>query len=68
MKEMEKLLGVWMQDKHLCRVLLSLMLIQEKAKNFYEDLEKKHGEELEGTSFPASHDCSHQFKARANYK
>ena len=44
------------------------MLIQEKAKNFYEDLEKKHGEESEGTSFPASHDCSHQFKARANYK
>ena len=55
MKEMEKLLGVWMQDKHLCRVLLSLMLIQEKAKSLFEDLKKKHGKESEGASFNASH-------------
>ena len=32
MEEMEKLLRVWIQDQHQCRILLSLMLIQEKAK------------------------------------
>ena len=31
MEEMEKLLRVWMQDQHQCRILLSSMLIQEKA-------------------------------------
>ena len=49
MEEMEKLLSVWMQDQyqHQQRVLLSLMLIQEKAKSLYEYLKKKHGEESE---------------------
>ena len=55
-----------MQDQHQCQVPLSLMLIQEKAKRFYEDLKKKHGEESEGTSFSVSHDWFHQFKARTN--
>uniref|UniRef100_A0AC11CV00 BAF chromatin remodeling complex subunit BCL7C n=1 Tax=Ovis aries TaxID=9940 RepID=A0AC11CV00_SHEEP len=31
MEEMEKLLRVWMQDQHQCQILLSSMLIQEKA-------------------------------------
>ena len=39
-KEVEKLLNVWMQDQH--QVTFSLMLIQEKTKNLYEDLKKKH--------------------------
>ncbi|XP_066895622.1 putative CENPB DNA-binding domain-containing protein 1 [Kogia breviceps] len=43
MEELEKLLTVWLQDQHQRRVLLSLMLVQEKAKSFYEDLKKKHG-------------------------
>ncbi|XP_069396817.1 putative CENPB DNA-binding domain-containing protein 1 [Delphinus delphis] len=38
MKEMEKLLSVWMQDQHQHQVLLNLMLIQEKGKSLYEDL------------------------------
>ena len=33
----DRLLGVWRQDKHQCQGLLSLMLIQEKAKSLYED-------------------------------
>ena len=66
MEEMEKLLSIWMQDQHQRQVLLSLMLIQEKAKSFYEDLKKKHSEESEGASFNASHGWFHQFKARAN--
>ena len=66
MEEMEKLLSVWMQDQHQHRVLLSLMLIQEKAKSLYEDLKNKHSEESEGASFNASHGLFHWFKARAN--
>ena len=62
-EEMEKLLSVWMQYQH--QVLLSLMLIQEKAKSLYEDL-KKHGEESDCASFNASLGWFHQFKARAN--
>ena len=65
MEEMEKLLSVRMQDQHQCRVPLSLMLIQKKAKSLYEDLKKKHGEESEGAYFNASHGWFHQFKARA---
>ena len=42
MEEMEKLLSVWMQDQHENQVLLSLKLIQEKAKSLYENLKKKH--------------------------
>ena len=34
-----------MQDQHQCHVPFSVMLIQEKAKSFYEDLKKKHGKE-----------------------
>ncbi|XP_066879269.1 putative CENPB DNA-binding domain-containing protein 1 [Kogia breviceps] len=66
MEEMEKLLSVWMQDEHQHQVPLSLMLIQEKTKSFYEDLKKKHGEESEGSAFKASHGWYHQFKDRAN--
>ena len=50
MEEMEKLLRVRRQDQHQCRVLLSLMLIQEKTKSLYEGLKKKHSEESEGSS------------------
>ena len=64
MKELEKLLSMWVQDQHQRQVPLSLMLIQEQAKSLYEDL--KHGKESEGASFNASHGWLHQFKARAN--
>ncbi|OWK10459.1 hypothetical protein Celaphus_00005496, partial [Cervus elaphus hippelaphus] len=42
---MEKLLSVRMQDQHQWQVPFNLMLIQEKAKRFYEELKKKHGKE-----------------------
>ena len=45
MEETEKLLSVWMQDQHDHQVLLSLKLIQEKAKRLYENLKKKHCKE-----------------------
>ena len=47
LEEMEKLLSVWMQDQDQHPVLLSLMMIQEKAESLYEDLKKKHGKESE---------------------
>ena len=55
MDEVEKLLSVWIQDQHQYGGLLSLMLIQEKAKSVYKDLKKKHGEESECASFNMSH-------------
>ena len=66
MEEMEKLLSVWMQDQHENQVLLSLKLIQEKAKSLYENLKKIHGKESEGESFNSSHSWLHRIKARAN--
>jgi len=66
MEEMEKLLSVWMQDQYQCCVLLSLMLIQEKANSLYEDLKKKHGEDSESTFFNASHNWFYWLKAGAN--
>ncbi|XP_057576726.1 putative CENPB DNA-binding domain-containing protein 1 [Hippopotamus amphibius kiboko] len=58
MEETERLLSVWMHDQPQCWVPLSLMLIQEKATRFYEDL-KKHSEESEGASFNISHGWLH---------
>ena len=55
MEETEKLFSVWMQDQHQGQVLLSLILMQEKAKSLYKDLKKKHSKESEGSSFNASH-------------
>ena len=54
MEKIEKFISVWMQNQH--RVTLSLMLIQEKTKNLYEDLKKKHKKESFSLSFSASHD------------
>ncbi|KAB0364251.1 hypothetical protein FD754_008407 [Muntiacus muntjak] len=66
MEEMEKLLSVRMQDQYQCCVLLSLVLIQEKAKSLYEDLKEKHGKDSESTFFNANHNWFHWFKAGAN--
>ncbi|KAJ8786355.1 hypothetical protein J1605_006330 [Eschrichtius robustus] len=55
-----------MKNQHQHQVLLSLMLIQEKAKSHYEDLKKKHSEESEGMSFNAIHGWFYAFKAKAN--
>ena len=66
-EELEKLLRVRVQDQHQCRVPLSLMMIQEKAKSLHEDLKKKHSKESGGTSLNASHDWFHQLKAVQYY-
>jgi len=65
-KVIQKLFGVWMQDQQHCQVLLSLMLIQEKAKSLYKDLKKKHSEESEGTSFNTICGRFHRSKARTS--
>ena len=55
MEEMEKVLSTWMYDQYQLRVPLSLVLIQEKSKIFYEDLKKKHSKESEDISFNATY-------------
>ena len=67
MEELEKLLSVWVQDQHQCQVPLSLTTIQEKVKNLYEDLKKKHSKESGGISLNASRDWFHQLKAVLYY-
>ena len=42
-----------MQGHHQSPVLLSLMLIQEKAESLHEDLKKKHSEASEHLLMPA---------------
>ena len=55
MEEMEKLLRVWIQDQHQCRILLSLMLIQEKAKKPLWRLGEETGQRIRGCISNASH-------------
>ena len=55
LKKCEKVLSTWMYDQYQLRVPLSLVLIQEKAKIFYEDLKKKHSKESEDISFNATY-------------
>ena len=47
-----EILSVWMQDQHQGQVLLSLILMQEKAKSLYKDLKKKQN----WTVFPESNE------------
>ena len=48
--EMEKLLSVWMQHQ---QVPLSFVLVQEKAKSFYEDLKKNQWVQLSDPQWEA---------------
>ena len=65
MEELEKLLRVWVQDQHQCRVPLSLMMIQEKVKSLHEDL--RNTAKNQGAHLNASHDWFHQLKAVLYY-
>ncbi|KAB0359488.1 hypothetical protein FD754_003644 [Muntiacus muntjak] len=47
--------------------MISTIISKKKAKNLYEDLQKKHREESEDESFTANHTWFHQFKARTNF-
>ncbi|XP_066940925.1 tigger transposable element-derived protein 1-like [Macrobrachium rosenbergii] len=65
-EEMEKLLGIWMEHQRQRSVLLSLTLIQEKAKSLFNDLRAKAGISAQDETFVASHGWFHRFKKRAN--
>ncbi|XP_066457664.1 tigger transposable element-derived protein 1-like [Eleutherodactylus coqui] len=65
-EELENLLSIWMEDCHQKRKPLSLMLIQEKALSFFEDVKTKYGEEAADVTFTASHGWFNRFKAHNN--
>lgn len=64
--EMERLLLHWLEEQHQRRIPVSLMLIQEKAKRFFESLKREKGEGSEKEEFAASKGWFMRFKARAN--
>uniref|UniRef100_K7FZA2 HTH CENPB-type domain-containing protein n=1 Tax=Pelodiscus sinensis TaxID=13735 RepID=K7FZA2_PELSI len=61
--DVEKLLVLWMEDQIKNLMLLSLKMIQAKARSLFEDLKKKEGYDYDQT-FSASHGW---FKNRANF-
>ncbi|XP_007431162.1 CENPB DNA-binding domain-containing protein 1, partial [Python bivittatus] len=66
MEELERLLGMWIEDQHQRHVLLSLMLIQEKAKSLFHDLQWKTSEDAAEETFVASHGWFVHFRAHVN--
>uniref|UniRef100_K7FZ94 HTH CENPB-type domain-containing protein n=1 Tax=Pelodiscus sinensis TaxID=13735 RepID=K7FZ94_PELSI len=52
--DVEKLLVLWMEDQIKNLMLLSLKMIQAKARSLFEDLKKKEGYDYDQT-FSASH-------------
>ena len=62
-EEMEKHLGVWIEDCTQKRKRLCLMMIQEKALSLFNELKAEYGEDA---SFTASHGWFNRFKARNN--
>ncbi|XP_045104158.1 tigger transposable element-derived protein 1-like [Portunus trituberculatus] len=65
--EMERLLVVWLEEQNQRRILVSLMVIQEKAKRLFEALKDEKGKGSESEEFVASRGWFMRFKARANY-
>lgn len=61
--KMERLLVMWLEDQHQQCIPVSLMLIQEKAKQLFEAIKYEKGEESE--EFVASRGWFMRFKARA---
>ncbi|XP_066122347.1 uncharacterized protein [Saccopteryx bilineata] len=64
MIEMERLLVLWLEDQHQRHIPVSLTLIQEKAKQLFEEIKHERGEGSE--EFVASRGWFMRFKARAN--
>ncbi|XP_077419367.1 uncharacterized protein LOC144050185 [Vanacampus margaritifer] len=64
--EMEKLLSAWIEHQRQTRAPLCLKLIKEKAKNIFEDLKVKAGEDAVHQTFSVSSGWFDQFKKSAN--
>ncbi|KAM3936867.1 tigger transposable element-derived protein 1-like [Leptodactylus fuscus] len=65
--EMERLLVLWLEDQNQCRIPVSLMVIQEKARRLFEALKREKGEGSESEEFVASRGWFMRFKDRANF-
>ncbi|XP_053145994.1 tigger transposable element-derived protein 1-like isoform X2 [Hemicordylus capensis] len=66
--QVEKLLISWLEDQHQRRAPVSLAIIQEKARNLYNDLKRQQGENSNIEPFSASRGWFMRFKARANLR
>ncbi|XP_077592789.1 putative CENPB DNA-binding domain-containing protein 1 [Stigmatopora nigra] len=66
MMEMERLLVLWLEDRHQWGLPVSLVLIQQEAKRLFETLKSEKWAGSEGKPFVASRGWFMRFKARAN--
>ncbi|XP_042227670.1 tigger transposable element-derived protein 1-like isoform X2 [Homarus americanus] len=66
MLNMERLLSAWIEDQTQRNVLINTMIIQEKAKSLYNDLQKKEDATSEAKHFQASKGWFERFKKRHN--
>lgn len=64
-REMEKLLTMWMEHQIKKRVPLTLTTIQLKARNLFEAVKDKYSDPT--ANFVASHGWFNRFKAHANF-
>ncbi|XP_038662858.1 F-box/LRR-repeat protein 8 isoform X2 [Scyliorhinus canicula] len=65
MENMERLLEVWIKDQNQRNVPLSLVVIQTKAKSFFNDLQNEQGGSSQLESFSASRGWFERFKKRS---
>lgn len=66
MENMEQLLSVWIEDQNQQNVLISVVLIQEKARSLSQDLKREQGEGAKSETFGASGRWFGHFTARHN--
>lgn len=64
--EMEKLLSHWIEDQTQKGIPLSFLIIQEKARSLYKDLQEKAGITDTESAFKASAGWFERFKKRTN--
>ncbi|XP_057575700.1 tigger transposable element-derived protein 1-like [Hippopotamus amphibius kiboko] len=64
MENMERLLGLWIEDQHRRHVPVSVVLVQEKARSLFEELKRAQGEGAKAETFGASRGWFARFKAR----
>ncbi|XP_043837136.1 CENPB DNA-binding domain-containing protein 1 [Dromiciops gliroides] len=64
MENMERLLSLWIEDQNRRNAPLSTMIIQEKAKSLFDDLQREQGESSQMETFSASRGWFVRFKER----
>ncbi|XP_020844762.1 tigger transposable element-derived protein 1 [Phascolarctos cinereus] len=64
MENMERLLSLWIEDQSRRNVPMSTMIIQEKAKSLFDDLQREQGESSHTETFSASRGWFVRFKER----